>query len=189
MESASRRTAWPALIAPAMLTVVALTQWYHVGAQRLTPWKGGGFGMFSTTDSRHTRAVRCFLARYQGDEIEQLQIEVPAEWWRQLDELAYMPTEERAGRLARVLAAGDWAERGPRPAPAADWQAVDSAVDLVPPAAWARGLASTRRFGQGVSIDFDMVIVEVWSASFDRASHRMVARKRVEVMSPRVPTG
>ena len=34
-------------LAPAVLVVVALTQRYLMHHQRLDPWKGGGFGMFS----------------------------------------------------------------------------------------------------------------------------------------------
>jgi len=44
-------------IPPALLTVVALCQIALVRAEALTPWKGGGFGMFSTLDHGAYRGV------------------------------------------------------------------------------------------------------------------------------------
>lgn len=184
MTSNDQRNAWLARIAPILLTAVALTQWLHVREERLTPWKGGGFGMFSTVDSRGARFVRCFLARRQGGELHALQIEVPGAWGEHLDQLAYMPTEERASELARLLATGDWVERPPA---AVGQLAVDSSVSLVPPAAWVRGLAGGDRYGPGIPIDFDLVIVQAWTSSYDDASNQMTARKLVQVTAPRAP--
>jgi hypothetical protein len=40
---------------------VALLQIHLVRAQDLSPWKGGGFGMFSSTDAGRQRQLRVYL--------------------------------------------------------------------------------------------------------------------------------
>ena len=50
---------WSAYAAPAVLTLVALAQLYLTHADgRLTPAKGGGFGLFSTVDRMENRILR-----------------------------------------------------------------------------------------------------------------------------------
>jgi hypothetical protein len=43
--------------------VIALAQVTLVKTGALCPWKGGGFGMFSTTDTTGVRSVRVFIER------------------------------------------------------------------------------------------------------------------------------
>jgi hypothetical protein len=52
-----------------LLLLVAVNQFRLVKQRELTPWKGGGFGMFSTTDARNARALRIF-AQVEGRMIE-----------------------------------------------------------------------------------------------------------------------
>lgn len=53
-----RRLAWlPAVV----LTAMALSQITCATTSVLTPWKGGGFGMFSTIDSIGRRSLRVFV--------------------------------------------------------------------------------------------------------------------------------
>jgi hypothetical protein len=47
------RPSW--LVAPALLVAVALLQLWLVQTRELSPWLGGGFGMFATVDSRSER--------------------------------------------------------------------------------------------------------------------------------------
>ena len=49
-------TAIGKFFAPAMLAAVALVQLGTVGRTGLSPWKGGGFGMFAKSDWRHVDA-------------------------------------------------------------------------------------------------------------------------------------
>jgi hypothetical protein len=51
-----------AAIPALLLLVVASVQVYLVHAADLTPWKGGGFGMFSTTDGNMFRSLRVFVS-------------------------------------------------------------------------------------------------------------------------------
>jgi hypothetical protein len=52
---------WRPLIPTALLVVVAITQVMLARTADLSPWKGGGFGMFSTTDGTAARYVRLFV--------------------------------------------------------------------------------------------------------------------------------
>lgn len=46
---------------PALLTIVALQQIVLTKTSSLVPWKGGGFGMFSSVDSERSRMLRAFV--------------------------------------------------------------------------------------------------------------------------------
>lgn len=52
---------WRPLIPAALLVVVAITQVVLAKTADLSPWKGGGFGMFATTDGTAARYVRLFV--------------------------------------------------------------------------------------------------------------------------------
>lgn len=45
---------------PAILTTVALQQIRLATTQNLSPWKGGGFGMFSSIDNRKNRYIKLY---------------------------------------------------------------------------------------------------------------------------------
>jgi hypothetical protein len=52
---------WRALLPAGLLLAVALTQVVLVRVGDLSPWKGGGFGMFATNDGGSFRYVRLFV--------------------------------------------------------------------------------------------------------------------------------
>ena len=52
---------WRAVIPTALLLTVAIAQVVLVKVADLSPWKGGGFGMFATTDGTAFRYVRLFV--------------------------------------------------------------------------------------------------------------------------------
>ena len=54
---------WRAWIAPIVLIVIAFAQVTLAKTASLCPWKGGGFGMFATTDATAVRRVRVFIER------------------------------------------------------------------------------------------------------------------------------
>jgi len=76
------------LLPPLLLTVVALVQIVLARTADLTAWKGGGFGMFSTTDDAGRRRVRVFVTAPERSE-----------------EIAIAPSLEDAARRAAVLPA------------------------------------------------------------------------------------
>jgi hypothetical protein len=49
------RGGWPALLPVSLLVVVAGAQVTLATTAGLSPWKGGGFGMFATTDDAGRR--------------------------------------------------------------------------------------------------------------------------------------
>jgi hypothetical protein len=57
-----------ALIPAFLLIVVACVQIYLARNADLTPWKGGGFGMFSTTDGNSNRYIRVYVSGPQRSE-------------------------------------------------------------------------------------------------------------------------
>jgi hypothetical protein len=100
-----RERSWAALPA-VVLAVVAATQIVMTEVQMLSPWKGGGFGMFSTLDERPFRYVRMFVRAPERSE-----------------ELAVPPSLEEPGGLRRdpaerssARAAGPCSRRARAPA-------------------------------------------------------------------------
>ena len=98
--------AFPAVV----LAVVAATQIVLTEVQMLSPWKGGGFGMFSTLDARPFRYVRMFVRAPERSE----ELAVPPS----LEELAasaeILPSDPQLERLARGVVARE--QRRGRPA-------------------------------------------------------------------------
>jgi len=62
-----------ARLAPLLLLALALTQIGLARGEGLSPWKGGGFGMFATNDHGAFRSVRVFALLEDGSQ-ERLQI-------------------------------------------------------------------------------------------------------------------
>jgi hypothetical protein len=86
---ATARADWRALLPVALLMTVAVVQVTLATTAGLTPWKGGGFGMFSTTDDGGRRYVRIFVSATDRSE-----------------ELAITPSLEDAARKAAALPRG-----------------------------------------------------------------------------------
>ncbi|HSD47425.1 MAG TPA: hypothetical protein VLB87_12435 [Pyrinomonadaceae bacterium] len=70
----------------------------------LSPWKGGGFGMFSTVDSPDARFLRIYLLN--GN--EETAVLLPDHLKTLGRELQTIPSEALASELARRLAHGTW---------------------------------------------------------------------------------
>jgi hypothetical protein len=77
---------WRAWLPAALLVVVASTQIVLARAAELSPWKGGGFGMFATSDGTSTRFVRLYV-RGPG----------------RSEEIAMQPSFERAAARAQLF--------------------------------------------------------------------------------------
>ena len=92
-----------------LLCVVALVQIGMVYAYDLTPWKGGGFGMFSTIDTTDARFVRLYVV-VQGREIPAAP---PMSLARHLVPVAALPTPARVQDLAQRLAGLPWVDARP----------------------------------------------------------------------------
>lgn len=97
----SRRSLLLALCAPAVLVAVALLQLYLAHNHDLSPWKGGGFGMFAAVDRVEHRVVR---ATFEGVARQPIDVQAVAELSypdKQLvDRALSMPTQAALARLA-----------------------------------------------------------------------------------------
>jgi hypothetical protein len=100
-RNGSRTDLLLSLIPALLLCVVALHQGYKVHAQGLSPWKGGGFGMFSTTDSSQGRHLRVTVSGPEGER----EIAVPDPLWGEANLASILPSERRLRALAEAIAA------------------------------------------------------------------------------------
>jgi hypothetical protein len=154
-----------AAAAPLVLGLVLAT---HVAARRssdLTPWKGGGFGMFSTVDSPAGRVVRVEL----DTDVGPLAVAVPAALRDQAGVARAAPSTDRLIGLAREVAE--------------QWWVVPDVAALAgpagpPPDDVVRAIAAE-------------AVRAVEAADFDPAIQRRltVRRVRVTVLRPDVETG
>ncbi len=85
------------IIPVVLLLGVAVVQVTLVYTADLSPWKGGGFGMFSTTDDSGRRHVRIFVTA--PDRSEEIAIAPSLE--DAADRAAVLPTDHQLARLAR----------------------------------------------------------------------------------------
>ncbi len=89
------------VLAPVLvLVLVAGHQIYLTQVTELTPWKGGGFGMFSTTDGLGQRRLRILVTGPERAE----QIAVPRGLSRLAAQATVLPDSVRLERLARAIA-------------------------------------------------------------------------------------
>lgn len=174
-------------LASILLIVVACRQFYLTQVHDLTPWLGGGFGMFASVDRIDHRVTRAYLLTNKGE----LPIEIPTldsgirlqmkagivpesdrmpgfEPLNQLRKLEMkaraMPTEERLAATAKALAKWDGTQKLLRTSlqDEANDPAQDLMIDSEANSAW-----------QGVR-------VEVWRFEFDASERELSARRLAE---------
>ncbi len=90
-------TGWRALLPVALLLTVACAQVILARTADLSPWKGGGFGMFSTTDDAARRYVRVFVSAAERSE----EIAISPSLEDAAKRAAVLPTDVELSRLAR----------------------------------------------------------------------------------------
>jgi hypothetical protein len=84
-------------IPPILLCLVAFLQLFLVRAHDLTPWRGGGFGMFSTNDDE-SRLIEVWVTDAQGERPTVVTLE---QWPTPVTAL---PSETRLAALGRRVA-------------------------------------------------------------------------------------
>ncbi len=156
-------------LAPGLLCSVALFQIGLVRVSQLTPWKGGGFGMFSTVDSANARFVKIFIETATG----QLAVCLVAPEPELLRKIEAAPAFSDVQKLAAGLSAATWvdvdrAPGQPQRRPAAYLQRVRplNPGEPVPDA--------------NVRVDCKAVRVEVWKYRFVPADDHLQAEKILE---------
>jgi hypothetical protein len=93
----SARQRWRTILPVALLVSVACVQIILTRTSGLSPWKGGGFGMFSTTDDSGRRRVRVFVSA--PDRSEEIAITPSLE--DAAARAAVLPGDRQLTRLAR----------------------------------------------------------------------------------------
>lgn len=92
-------------IAPLLLVAVASLQLYRAHAYQQTPWKGGGFGMFSTVDKPDTRVVRTFVVTADGRDLE---VPHPRQAERDIGRARVVPSQAALERIGDAILDSRW---------------------------------------------------------------------------------
>ena len=159
--------------APTVLVLVASLQLYLAHTHDLSPWKGGGFSMFSAVDRSDRRIVRCYLETPRGN----VPVAVPDSDVRK--RARAMPTAARASRLAQAMARSVWVPCSP-----------DDREAGGPPDGCGhsglRPLSSGEPLPAGSSpIAFSRVDLEVWKVGFRSSDRILRAQKLITVTAER----
>jgi hypothetical protein len=188
--------------APALLCVIAGLQIYFAHTASLSPWKGGGFGMFSTVDSPAARFLRVYLVT----DDEEVPVLLPSGLSASAQEARTIPTRGRLRSIAEGVARGEWvpyrldsaAERyrdlisryeGVPDSPRQDAHSPADADRARPAEPIEFGNAKILRMlerGERASpvnppVEFRSVRAEVWMIKFDAQTSQMRATKFLEV--------
>jgi hypothetical protein len=86
---------------PILLVVVAFHQIYLAKTALLSPWKGGGFGMFSSTELGPARTVRVFVSAPDRSE----ELEIPDSLAESAQKVATYPSKSLLKSLAEQFVA------------------------------------------------------------------------------------
>lgn len=90
--------------APALLSALACVQLVLGLFFGLTPWKGGGFGMFSTIDSNGARSMRVYLDTDKGE----VPTKAPSWLGERRNHAHSLPAGFRLQSIAEELAGASW---------------------------------------------------------------------------------
>lgn len=90
--------------APALLLIIAVIQIYLATTMSLSPWKGGGFGMFSTVDSPDARFLRVYLIRNQ----EEIPVLIPDSMSSLSLKVRTFPNLDGLRNIAEKVSQGTW---------------------------------------------------------------------------------
>jgi hypothetical protein len=197
-----------ALCAPILLVLVAISQRTLARQAGLSPWKGGGFGMFATVDSPSARFLRVYLV-HGG---EGLPVFLPDKLSPLAREVRTLPSRSRLEQLARSVAEGIWVRYNlspavtqyqsllaqhlgrhpplhgsPRPISKGGTGATRSRpVDVLSGRSDLLRMAEHREFvPPEEALRFEHVRVELWRYTYDATSHRLVAKREMGFIQDR----
>jgi hypothetical protein len=100
---------WRTALPVGLLLAVAAVQLTLARTAGLSPWKGGGFGMFSTTDDAGRRHVRVFVSASERSE----ELAIPPSLQDLASRAAVLPTDGAMSRLAQGVVAREARYRRP----------------------------------------------------------------------------
>ena len=183
--------------APIVLSTLACLQIMLAMCFGLSPWKGGGFGLFSTVDNSKGRSIRVYLETSEGE----VPAQAPSWLGNRISQVRTFPAEFRVRKMAADLAAATWVYRtGPSPEGAEDSKpsgvnsdpAMKSAIkkDLNRDGEAAKRIAReasmgdrpypqveslrpSKEIGPRVALGVNAVRVEIWRERFDVDSNEI----------------
>ena len=182
--------------APLLLCAVACVQIYLALTNTLSPWKGGGFGMFSTVDSPDARFLRIYLI----NDNEETAVILPDSLKTLGRQVQTIPSPALLTELGQRMAQARWApyrltdpvrqyQNAQSPddslsglAPPDDHTAVKTLPDgqIVFPKLLRMEEKGAPRIKPEEAVAFQKVRVEVWKYTLDRASSQLKAAKFLE---------
>jgi hypothetical protein len=83
-----------------LLILIGANQLYLAHTAALSPWSGGSFGMFSTTDSPANRHLHAFV----GNDSLLREVLIPPAWQDQVLRATTLPNRARLAALAEAVA-------------------------------------------------------------------------------------
>jgi hypothetical protein len=179
-----------ALVPPLLLISVATAQLITARTSLLTPWKGGGFGMFSTVDAPHTRFLRIALETPDGDR----RVSLPESWREEAAVLRAAPTQARVEALAATLASQTWVPETWIPAEVeyAERLRASGVDDSAVPVEAVRDLSVLGLYrplldgeiARGQIVRVAAIRVEVWRYRFDGDAVRLDAKLLTRARAP-----
>lgn len=165
MGELSRRDRLLAALVPLVLTVVALYQVTTALTEDLTPWKGGGFGMFATADHPETRVLRTYFDSEVGRVPVHRGAVVTMTDREHLDTIWTLrahPSREHASRWATALSAQSW-------------RLQENAARLTDDQnrTWVREEGEIDLRTDNTPVRVWSVVIEVWRTRYDRTSSQI----------------
>jgi hypothetical protein len=109
MSQRETRVQWFWYIPSVLLILVAANQLRLVSTTALSPWWGGGFGMFATTDGWATRHLHVFALR-QGVRRE---LSIPVTLRKKVEQALTLPSDGNLQVIAREFADIPTPDEGP----------------------------------------------------------------------------
>lgn len=198
---------------PLLLCAIACLQIFLAMTKSLSPWKGGGFGMFSTVDSPDSRFLRIYLI--SGN--DETAVVLPDSLKTLGREVQTIPSAALASDLASRLARGTWApfrmidpvrqyQNTQTPNDGDTFTGLAGPSDATPNSSDSADVVKTLPDGQVVfpkllrmrergaplskgeeAVAFQRVRVEVWRYSLDVASSQLKATKYLEATADAQP--
>jgi hypothetical protein len=177
-------------LSPFLLLTIASIQFYFAHAYELTPWKGGGFGMFSTVDALDTRFLKIFLITPNGA----IPADVPANLEQDKTRIRSLPTPSRIAALAEAMARGTWIDCDIRRREVFAKVTGAPSSDASSPATRSTGKPRMVRqlepdevaHSSAEIVEFSSIRVEFWRYRFDPGDAILRAGKVLEVTRPRM---
>lgn len=143
---------------PFLLILVAINQQYLAHFHDLSPWKGGGFGMFSTIKGPSSRFLRVFISTQKGETPVQLSKTNK----KKLLEIKTIPTKNKLEKFGQNLLLKHWKFNGE-----------DEIISFE--------MNSKVIDKQLETIKVESIRIELWEYNYERKNDILKAIKKMEV--------